>query len=263
MPLTDARAWLTRHRNADGSWGYVPGDPGAGEATLLASASGQTPPLDWLATADLGWSQLMVPFCLEHVPGADALLDAARELILGRTGVVVQVDYAFDPSIPAWPWFPGTSPWVEPTSYAVLSLRRMGMQSHERCEQGVRMLLDRQCADGGWNYGNPEILGAALESDLTTTARAALALPTSEATARALTRLEHALEIPSTEHLSLAALAHVTHGADPSRFIEALVSRQQSDGGFTGRVDRTALAAMAMAAAEGEWVPLFVRENGP
>ena len=35
-----ARAWLDRHQNADGTWGYRPGQPGAGEPTLLAAAAG-------------------------------------------------------------------------------------------------------------------------------------------------------------------------------------------------------------------------------
>ena len=260
MRLERARDWLSHVRNPDGSWGYLPGDDGAGEPTLLAVASGEPAPLPWLETAVLHWSVLMVPMCLHGTPGADTLIATATEHMLGLKGEIVQADFAFDPTIPAWPWFQGTSPWVEPTAYAVTSLRVQGMEDTERCRQGVRMLRDRQCSDGGWNYGNPAILGAQLESDLTTTGRVAIALPTSEATDRALGRLRDALSIPSTEHLALATLAHVAHGRDGTEFADALARRQADDGSFTGRVDRTALAALAFAAVEGEPIVFFTQK---
>jgi hypothetical protein len=263
MDLDSARLWLAEQKNEDGSWGYVSGNAGAGEPTLLAVASGQDAPLDWLRAVDLGWSNLTVPTCLSATERCDDLVDSARALIVSRRGEVVQAALDFDPTIPAWPWFEGTSPWVEPTAYAVLSLRHMGMHNHQRCLDGIRMLLDRQCDDGGWNYGNPAILGARLESDLATTGRVVLALPTSDATARALVRLRDTLDWQSTEHLSLAALAHVAHDEDPSLFLSALASRQQVDGSFTGRVDRTALAVMAFAAGESGQCTLFVRGSTP
>ncbi len=263
MDLDAARLWLAEQKNDDGSWGYVPGNAGAGEPTLLAVASGQDAPLDWLRAADLGWPQLTVPTCLSRTLQCADLVGSARELIVSRRGEVVPAEFEFDPAIPAWPWFEGTSPWVEPTAYAVLSLRHMGMQDHQRCLDGIHMLLDRQCDDGGWNYGNPAILGARLDSDLATTGRVALALPTSDATAKALVRLRDTLDWQSTEHLALAALAHVAHGADSSLFLTALASRQEPNGAFTGRVDRTALAVMAFVAGESGECTLFVSGSAP
>ena len=61
MDLDSARRWLAEQKNDDGSWGYVPGNAGAGEPTLLAVASGQDAPVDWLRAAELGWPQLMLP----------------------------------------------------------------------------------------------------------------------------------------------------------------------------------------------------------
>lgn len=263
MDIDAARRWLRQHRNDDGSWGYVPGNSGAGEPTLLAVASGRQAPLDWLRAADLRWSELTVPTCLSRTSGCADIVEAAKTHIVSRRGEVVPAEFEFDASIPAWPWFEGTSPWAEPTAYAVLSLRHLGMADHQRCLDGIHMLLDRQCDDGGWNYGNPAILGARLESDLATTGRVTLALPTSNATARALVRLRDALDWQSTEHLALAALAHAAHNADPSVFLAALAARQQSNGSFTGRVDRTALAIMAFTAGETGECSLFVPGSAP
>lgn len=80
-----------------------------------------------------------------------------------------------DPSIPGWSWIAGTHSWVEPTALAVCALRNSGLAHHPRVADGVRLLMDRQLRDGGWNYGNtrvfeselhpaPESTGAALQA---------------------------------------------------------------------------------------------------
>jgi hypothetical protein len=57
-----------------------------------------------------------------------------------------------------------------------------------------RMLLDRRCRDGGWNYGNRRVLGADLPSYPETTALALMALDGHAAVAwgAALDQVEHA-----------------------------------------------------------------------
>ncbi|MCU1273791.1 MAG: hypothetical protein JWO48_1222 [Bryobacterales bacterium] len=91
----------------------------------------------------------------------------------------------FDPALTGWPWQPGTSAWVEPTVHAVMALRHVLKHSRDartaraiagRIVMGERMLLDRQCRDGGWNYGNRRVLGADLPSYPETTALALMAL---------------------------------------------------------------------------------------
>jgi len=47
---------------------------------------------------------------------------------------------------------------------------------HSRIATGERMLLERRCRDGGWNYGNRRVLGADLPSYPETTAMALMAL---------------------------------------------------------------------------------------
>src|SRR5262249_33505979 len=53
--------------------------------------------------------------------------------------------------------------WVEPTAWACLALLAAGCESHERVQEGRRMLLDRAMDEGGINYGNRRILGRLLE----------------------------------------------------------------------------------------------------
>jgi hypothetical protein len=250
VPHADALDWLRRQVLPDGSWPFVPGDPGAPEPTVLAVAAGLPPPLAWLDTTPLGYAELLLPAAMSRRPEAAARSARAIEMIRASRGEVVDAELAFDTAIPAWSWIPGTAPWVEPTSYAVISLRRTGRQDDPRCQDGVRMLVDRQCHDGGWNYGNPAMLGVDLESDFGSTGWALLALPTSPVTTRGLARMAEALRWRTTSSLALGALAACAHGADPAPFLDALGPRQAPDGGFSGRVDWTALAALAFETAQ-------------
>jgi hypothetical protein len=67
-----------------------------------------------------------------------------------------------DPSIPGWPWVNATHSWVEPTALALLALSISDKADHPRARQATRMLLDRQLASGGWNYGNTRVYGQEL-----------------------------------------------------------------------------------------------------
>src|SRR5207247_1133256 len=87
----------------------------------------------------------------------------------------------FDPRYGGWPWQPGTSSWVEPTAHTLTALQRAASHIHdprlaERIAMGERMLLDRRCRDGGWNYGNRRVLGVDLPSYPESTALALIAL---------------------------------------------------------------------------------------
>jgi len=79
-----------------------------------------------------------------------------------------------------WGWTPGTSSWVEPTSYALLALEGYPENSsrslRERRRLGEAMLLDRMCPGGGWNNGNPRVYGVAGEPAVGPTVWALLAL---------------------------------------------------------------------------------------
>lgn len=92
----------------------------------------------------------------------------------------------FDPALRGWPWQAEDSSWIEPTAHALMALRcAVGHAGHSqvsnpevasRMAAGTRMLLERRCRDGGWNYGNRRVLGVDLPSYPETTAMALMAL---------------------------------------------------------------------------------------
>lgn len=267
--LEAARTFLKQACNADGSLGHLPGQAGHLEPTLLGLACGglSVPgALAWLTQQPWGWGALLLPAVLADQADAAAvdLVDRTLETLLVLEGERVedaQGWLGFDATLSAWPWVAGTAPWVEPTAYALISLKRAGFADHARVAWGEALLRDRQCADGGWNYGNPAVLGAALESDLSPTGWATMALPQGEgeAVARALLRLEAAAVQRSTSTLSLALLAHRAHQKPPpAGLLPLLLARQRADGSFAGRCDWTALAACALAVERGEPHPFAV-----
>jgi hypothetical protein len=80
-----------------------------------------------------------------------------------------------------WGWTPGTSSWVEPTAFALLSLEGQHAQvlpssTEKRRKLGEALLYDRMCPGGGWNCGNPEVYGVIDEPLVIPTSWALLAL---------------------------------------------------------------------------------------
>ena len=66
-----------------------------------------------------------------------------------------------------WSWVPNSFSWVEPTSYALIALKKQrahlaGTNVDERIRQADAMIYDRMCNGGGWNYGNSKVLDYAL-----------------------------------------------------------------------------------------------------
>jgi hypothetical protein len=93
-------------------------------------------------------------------------LRKAAEFLLSNTGRYLpeQDDGVFghDTSIRGWPWIENTHSWIEPTSLTILALKVSDYGKHERVQEAVHMLLDRQLPSGGWNYGNTTVFGKEL-----------------------------------------------------------------------------------------------------
>lgn len=210
--MTDPREVLLKLQNPDGGWGYYPGRKSCLEPTawsLIALREGPAvergwkllsswhrPDGGWRASAQVDeshWATSLVvllhglrndfgPSCRRGVEwllgqrGVGESLVAKLQRVLSRRKIVDQ-----DVSLTAWPWRAGSAAWVEPTSYAMLALRATGLriapaEAKDRLDLGQRMLLERRCKDGGWNYGNRRVLDVNLESFPETTAAALLAL---------------------------------------------------------------------------------------
>jgi VWFA-related protein len=86
-----------------------------------------------------------------------------------------------DNTLQGWSWIEGTFSWIEPTSWCLLALKKSPAVLHPRersarIDEAERLLLDRVCRTGGWNYGNSNVLGQELHAHVPTTALALLAL---------------------------------------------------------------------------------------
>lgn len=209
--MQDPRERLVSLQNPDGGWGYYPGKSSCLEPTawaLLALDSGpsyergwrllqswQLPSGAWQAGSlarEPSWATSLVlllhglrgedgpayqrglAWLLEQEGRQEHILLRLRRLFTGKQ-IVEQ-----DSSLTGWPWRSGNHAWVEPTSYAVLALRacngKADAAARRRIDLAERMLLDRRCRDGGWNYGNKRVLDEDLGAFPETTAAALLAL---------------------------------------------------------------------------------------
>lgn len=229
-PCVESRlAWLEAAQNQDGGWGYRPGKPSWLEPTayaLLALSqrkemafergwklvrSWQLPCGAWRPCAAVGephWATSLVLTLYAVAGGRDPALDRGIDWMLASAGTEDRAWsrlahwlrpslVEFDPGLTGWPWDAGSSSWVEPTAHALMALRAVSRLTPNRdwaghITRGERMLLDRRCRDGGWNYGNRRVLGADLPSYPETTALALMALDghTAVAWSPALDRVE-------------------------------------------------------------------------
>lgn len=229
---------LLRGRNADGGWGYYPGKSSRLEPTVWgilalresevaarsAAALRQWPSNDGLLLertegqpnyAFQGLALLVMrAYGIEHTAGNATLL-AALQRVKGM---------ALEPSthsrqnnaLQGWSWIPDTFSWVEPTAWCLLTLKKWARTpdarvDSARIDEAERLLIDRSCLAGGWNYGNSNMLGQELKPYVPTTAVALLALQDRRAhpvVERSLSYLEkNATSEPSGTALGLALLA--------------------------------------------------------
>jgi hypothetical protein len=146
--------WLLQTQLADGGWPSDSNEKRGCWCTSLALLALQSQALDSKAvTKGLAWLR-------QTWPAEGGFWWRCRYWFERRPQLVRQ-NFA----LRGWNWTPGTSSWVEPTSYALLALEsRLEISDRRllrRRELGEAMLLDRMCPGGGWNAGNPLVYGVA------------------------------------------------------------------------------------------------------
>lgn len=280
--LTRALNFLTARQNTDGGWGYATGTQSFPEPTCyallaLAAASDkeqrETRALAWFTkhltsagalalegdpTGFDNWGTILAFFTLRCLNlGAD-LSERCLRFFLRARGNLLDAETSktlkLDGSLRTWSWAMGTASWVEPTAYALVALKAHGLRENERVKEGEAFLFDRACYDGGWNYGNKEVLGVRLEAMPTVTAYALLALQDCdhqhEVIRKSLAYLESELaERQSTLTLALGALCFDLYRRPTDKLLSGLLARQEEDGGWRGNAHLTALAALALKVA--------------
>jgi hypothetical protein len=204
MDMRDLIDKLIAGQNADGGWGYYQHKKSRLEPTCWAVlalistghdssparvALRQWPTRDGLlleragGEPNYGFQGLALlalhAAALEHRDGNRALLEGlqrAKGVALEPSAINRQ-----DNTIQAWSWIDDTFSWVEPTAWCLLALKTCAQPWQARIDparirDAERMLADRSCRGGGWNYGNSNMLGKELAPYVPTTAVALLAL---------------------------------------------------------------------------------------
>jgi hypothetical protein len=206
-----ARFELQALRGRRGKWGYKKGGAPAVEPSVLSSlglfASGNRGPAasdlagaeaaaEWVAAiqhpdgslpvsediAIPGWTTPYALFLWHAVPGFEESQRRARAWLLGLQGKTLPRSESItgvighDATARGWPWVENTHSWVEPTALATLALCREGLHDHGRVKAGIHLILNRALESGGWNYGNPAVLGRALRAQPGPSGLALLAL---------------------------------------------------------------------------------------
>jgi hypothetical protein len=274
---------LLEHRNADGGWGYHPGKSSRLEPTswaLLALRSKSAPDVlqNWPVDDDLllerpggapnysfqGLALLVMrALSVSHLKGTETILKGIQR-VKGEKLAPSRINQQ-DTSLQAWSWIPETASWVEPTAWCLLALKHWARIPEatidkERVEVAERVLVDRCHVNGGWNYGNSNMLGQQLEAFVPTTAIALLAmkdrasLPEIERSVAFLER--EAVSERSGSALSLAYVALTAFGrTDRARVVrETLVAQLPT----TVALGNQMPMAMALYALKGDHAALVL-----
>lgn len=198
---SDTTTALVEARNPDRGWAYRPArlsrlEPTCLALLALAHAGDGIPDVDVLRRwpRQDGWLvdvagappnqafNAIAALTLLQDPSAAALAEPIVTRLIASKGVRTTTNEVVPmENLQAWSWIDGTVSWVEPTAWCLLLLKKWRMRGpapavNERISTGERMLFDRACRIGGWNYGNSRVYGKDLWPYVPTTALALLAL---------------------------------------------------------------------------------------
>ncbi|MBA3886598.1 MAG: hypothetical protein H0X67_12840 [Acidobacteria bacterium] len=241
------KGFLLGSRNPDGGWGYYPGKSSRleptcwallalGERATDASVLARWPVEGGLllerpagapnfAFHGLGLLALHA-LRIEHAAGTPALVRGIQA-VKGRALRPSDINRQ-DNSLAAWSWIPETFSWVEPTAWCLLALKKWrgapGVKIDDRrVDTAERLLIDRACLVGGWNYGNSNMLGQELKPYVATTALGVLAMQDQQAVPEIARSIDYLQANASKElsglslSLSMLALQAVGKSSGPVR----------------------------------------------
>jgi Squalene-hopene cyclase C-terminal domain len=162
-----------------------------------------------------------------------------------------------------WSWTPGTSSWVEPTSFALISLEQgpgkdVPQEAKRRRELAEAMLYDRMCPGGGWNCGNARVYGVPGDPLVGPTVWALIALrrhPTRSENVMSLGWLaENISKTQSAGSLALSKICMETYGCGWPASAPALPNLYERNG-FLANVQVAAWTCLALSPRSQWWIP--------
>lgn len=207
--------FLRRTQNADGGWGYFPGKQSWFEPTTYAmlalhgtadssvplanawklvrswqTSDGSSRPNGQIETGTWVTAHAVTLACVRGVyddnvrRSVDWLVrvsGAEHSLAMRAASYFHVLRTKLDVSHEGWPWRDGNASWIEPTSHALIALKKVAASYRNsdlehRVREGEALLFARRCSDGGWNAGNPNVLNFDLPSYPETTALALIGL---------------------------------------------------------------------------------------
>jgi len=250
---------LLAARNTDGGWAYYAGKASRLEPTCwallaLGADEGSNPHLDesvaWLARCERphGWLvetdqwpvniayNALATFTLFGRPEPASTLSRRllRSVVASKGLAAPQGDtMRQDNSLQGWSWIDATFSWVEPTCWGLLALKKAraagisDQAAAARIDEAERLLIDRSCQPGGWNFGNAVVMRQDLRAYVPTTALGLLAMQDRrdvDAVVRGMSALETLwpTEISSSA-LGLSLLAFGLYGQPTDRVVESLM----------------------------------------
>ena len=249
---------LRRARRHDG--GFPTALPGASEVepTVVAALALRDPAARaWLARRQEASGAIDEDDGRVNGPTTAAL----ASLALGRPAARRSLDYAIagrglplpnakDPDRRAgWGWTTDTRSLVEPTARVLLAVNAVTPANAGVRNEAVALMRERQCSDGGWNFGNASVYDVDLRSYPQTTAVALIALQQARdgLVGPALRYLERGWRLePGGLTLAQTIVAFRLHGeqarvAGPLAALEGLVTQPA----FTRRPLAVAWAVLA------------------
>jgi len=242
-------AWLLTLQKSDGSW-PIRGD-----------------------VEDSSWATALAVLCLAPFDEHRRRAHEGARWLLGqrgrRLGWFASLLYRFapermpvqlNPDLSAWSWSQGAFSWVEPTAYTLMALKRLkpsdAGSASERINEAERLIYDRMCEGGGWNYGNSKAFGVQLRPYPETTALALIALQDRRADAANQLSLKRLIammnDVPSGLSLSWATLCFAIYGQPVAQWRQRLVHLHRKTR-FLRETRTIALALLALSDRPGEF----------
>ena len=240
--MTAGLKWLLQHQKDDGSWS-------------LNDASKQgswTTPIAVLALLSFQDQREHALRAAKWILTQEGRKPGWVATLLFRLSLLKKIT-ELDPYLSGWSWTAGAFSWVEPTSYSLMTLKKLkrsldGTNCEERIRQGEMLIYDRMCEHGGWNYGNSRVLGEALWPYPDVTAVALIALQDqamSETNRKSLRALDAMLrEAGSGTALGWGILCLTLYKQDVQEWKKILVKNFEKTR-FLGEIKALALALLA------------------